>query len=216
MRRNRHAAIWLGCFALLCGGLAACGDDDGGGGGSSSSSGGTESGSTSGAKTIDPASMDSAKGEVTYCTGKDTSGAQKESVKLFNEEFGGQGLTAKLLEFPESADEQRNQFVQRQEAKSGECDIFYSDVVWTAEFASQNWLYDITPYTEKRKSEFIPATFDTVNYDGKTWGVPKQSDAGFLYYHTEQVTRCRPPGRTSTRRPRQATASSTRAPPTKV
>ena len=131
--------------------------------------------------------MDSAKGEVTYCTGKDTSGAQKESVKLFNEEFGGQGLTAKLLEFPESADEQRNQFVQRQEAKSGECDIFYSDVVWTAEFASQNWLYDVTPYAEKRKSEFIPATFDTVNYDGKTWGVPKQSDAGFLYYNTEQV-----------------------------
>jgi multiple sugar transport system substrate-binding protein len=77
--------------------------------------------------------------------------------------------------------------VQRQEAKSGECDIFYSDVVWTAEFASQKWLYDMTPYTDKRKSEFIPATYDTITYDNKTWGVPKQSDAAFLYYRTDQV-----------------------------
>jgi multiple sugar transport system substrate-binding protein len=185
VRRNRHVAIWLGCVALMGGLLSACGgDDDGGGGGSS---GGTSTGSTSGAKTIDPASMDGAKGEVTYCTGKDTSGAQKESVKQFNAKFKSQGLSAKLLEFPESADEQRNQFVQRQEAKSGECDIFYSDVIWTAEFASQNWLYDMTPYTESRKDEFIPATFDTVNYDGKTWGVPKQSDAAFIYYDTSAV-----------------------------
>jgi multiple sugar transport system substrate-binding protein len=185
VRRNRHVAIWLGCVALMGGLLGACGDDDDGGGGGSS--GGTSTGSTSGAKTIDPASMDGAKGEVTYCTGKDTSGAQKESVKQFNAKFKSQGLSAKLLEFPESADEQRNQFVQRQEAKSGECDIFYSDVIWTAEFASQNWLYDMTPYTESRKDEFIPATFDTVNYDGKTWGVPKQSDAAFIYYDTSAV-----------------------------
>jgi len=164
--------------------IGACGDDDGGGG---RSGGSQESGSTEGAKAIDPASMEGAKGEVTYCTGKDTSGAQKESVKLFNEENSSKGLSAKLLEFPESADEQRNQFVQRQEAKSGECDIFYADVVWTAEFASQDWLYDVTPYIEERKQEFIPATFDTATYDGKTWAVPKQSDAAFLYYRTDQV-----------------------------
>jgi len=174
--------MWLGCVVLMGGLVGACGDDEGGGG---SSSGTKETGATKGAKAIDPASMESAKGNVTYCTGKDTSGAQKESVKIFNEE--NPGLTAKLLEFPESADEQRNQFVQRQEAKSGECDIFYEDVVWTAEFASQKWLLDLTPYVKDRESEFIPATFETATYDGKTWAVPKQSDAGFLYYRTDQV-----------------------------
>ena len=184
MRSNRHVATWLGCVALMGGLVGACGDDDGGGGGGSGGGGG---GSSEGAKVIDPASMDGATGEVTYCTGKDTSGAQKESVKLFNKEFKSDGLSAKLLEFPESADEQRNQFVQRQEAKSGECDIFYADVIWTAEFASQNWLYDLTPYVEPRKSEFIPATFDTATYEGKTWAVPKQSDAAFIYYDTSAV-----------------------------
>jgi multiple sugar transport system substrate-binding protein len=175
--------MWLGCMALMGGFVTACGDDEGGG----TSGGNEETGSTEGAKAIDPASMEGAKGEVTYCTGKDTSGAQKESVKLFNEENKAAGLSARLLEFPESADEQRNQFVQRQEAKSGECDIFYADVVWTAEFASQDWLLDMTPYVESRKAEFIPATFDTATYDGKTWAVPKQSDAAFLYYRTDQV-----------------------------
>ena len=77
--------------------------------------------------------------------------------------------------------------MQRQEAKSGECDIFYADVIWTAEFASQKWLYDMTPYVESRKDEFIPATLDTVTYDGKIWGVPQQTDAAFLYYRTDQV-----------------------------
>src|SRR3712207_7188904 len=45
--------------------------------------------------------------------------------------FSGQGLKMTLTEFPESADEQRNQFIQRQRAKSADCDIFYSDVIWT-------------------------------------------------------------------------------------
>lgn len=180
---------------MLCAALAsavllgACGSDDeedaSGGGGAAPAT--EETGVTEGAKVIDPASMEGASGEVTYCTGKDTSGAQIQSVKDFNKEFESEGITAKILEFPESADEQRNQFIQRQRAKSGQCDIFYADVIWTAEFASQKWLYDLTPYAESRKDEFIPATFDTVNYDGKTFGVPKQTDAGFLYYRSDKV-----------------------------
>jgi multiple sugar transport system substrate-binding protein len=179
--------LYVLCMALACAFLVgACGsDDEGGGGGTPSSS--EETGVTEGAKKIDVASMDGAKGEVTYCTGKDTSGAQKKSVADFNKEFESQGLSAKLLEFPESADEQRNQFIQRQRAKSGECDIFYSDVIWTAEFASQKWLYDVTDYVNGRKDEFIPATFESVQYDGKTWGVPKQTDAALLYYRDDQV-----------------------------
>jgi multiple sugar transport system substrate-binding protein len=65
--------------------------------------------------------------------------------------------------------------------------VFSSDVIWTAEFASQKWLYDMTPYVESRKDEIIPATLETVTYDGKMWGMPQQTDAAFLYYRTDQV-----------------------------
>jgi multiple sugar transport system substrate-binding protein len=60
-------------------------------------------------------------------------------------------------------------------------------VIWTAEFASQKWIFDMTPYTQEREADLIPATLETVNYDGKTWGMPQQTDAGFLYYRTDQV-----------------------------
>ena len=176
--------LYLLCMALACGVLvAACGDDDDGGGGGGGT--GTESGSTEGSKAIDPASMDSAKGDVTFCLGKDTSGDKTAAIKTFNS--ANPDINADMLEFSTSADEQRTQFVQRQEAKSGECDVFYADVIWTAEFASQKWIYDMTPYVDQRKGDLIPATLDTVNYDGKTWGMPQQTDAAFLYYRTDQV-----------------------------
>jgi multiple sugar transport system substrate-binding protein len=186
--RKRFAVALLAALALF---VAACGgdDDSGGGGGGGGAAKQEETGVTKGvakAPTLDQAK--GAKGSVTYCTGKDTSGAQTESVKLFNAKFKSQGLSAKLLEFPTSADEQRNQFVQRQEAKSGECDIFFSDVIWTAEFAAQKWLLDMTDYVNSRKSEFIPSTLETIHFDNKYFGVPQASDAALMYYRTDKVS----------------------------
>jgi multiple sugar transport system substrate-binding protein len=177
----RSRFSWIAALAaIVCTlGLAACGGDDSGGGSGSST------GATKGAKALDAASMEGAKGNVTYCAGKDTSGDLIEGIKKFN--ALGNGITAKLLEFPESADEQRNQFIQRQRAKSGECDGFEADVIWTAEFANQKWLLDMSDYINSRKDEFIPSTLESVTYDGKIWGAPRVTDSGFLYYRTDQV-----------------------------
>ncbi|HET6550556.1 MAG TPA: ABC transporter substrate-binding protein [Solirubrobacter sp.] len=171
------------CVILASGLLVACGSDEGSSGGGGG--GGESTGTTKGAKVIDVNSMNGAKGDVTLCMGKDTSGDKTALVKQFNEE--NPGITAKLLEFSTSADEQRAQFVQRQKAKSGECDVFYSDVIWTAEFASQQWLYDMSPYLDSKKAELIPATLETVHFDDKYWGVPQQTDSAFLYYRTDQI-----------------------------
>jgi multiple sugar transport system substrate-binding protein len=170
------------CAALACGVLvAACGGDDNGGG---SSGGGSSSGS-SGVKAVDPASMNNAKGTVTYCSGKDTSGDLKETIAEFNK--ANPNLQVKLVEFPEDAQQQHDQFVQRQKAKSGDCDAFEEDVVWTAEFASQKWLMDMTKYIDTRKSDFIPSTLQTVTYNGTDYGAPRVSDSGMMYYRTDQV-----------------------------
>jgi multiple sugar transport system substrate-binding protein len=170
----------LACAALI----AACGGGDGGGGGDSGS-GSASTGATEGAKVIDPNAADGAKGDVTFCLGKDTSGDKTAALKAFNE--ANPDFNAKMLEFSTSADEQRTQFVQRQEAKSGECDVFYADVIWTAEFASQKWIYDMSPYVESRKADLIPATLETATFDGKVWAMPQQTDSAFLYYRTDQV-----------------------------
>jgi multiple sugar transport system substrate-binding protein len=181
----------LGAMFACCIVLAACGGDDNGGGGgggggaSTSASGGGVK--VEGAKVIDPKSMDNPpKGTVKYCQGKDTTGSAKALIKDFNAKFGAQGYKATLTEFPASADQQRTQFIQRQQAKSDDCDVFSSDVIWTAEFASQKWLYDMTPYINQAKEKYIAAPLETVHYADKFWGVPETSDAAFLFYRTDK------------------------------
>ena len=170
-------------FAAACGGSDSGGGGGGGGGGSTG-----EAVKVEGAKVIDPASMNNPpKGTIHFCTGKDTSGDAHQVVKDFNAKYKSQGYKVVLTEFPASADQQRAQFIQRQQAKSNDCDVFNSDVIWTAEFASQKWLYDMTPYVNQAKSKFIPAPLETVHYAGKYWGVPYASDAAFLFYRTDKV-----------------------------
>src|SRR6478752_5442621 len=182
--RRRIVLALLAATALF---VAACGSSNSSSGGSSSSSGGGGT-KVSGAKVIDPNSMNSPpKGTITYCQGKDTTGAGHAIVNDFNAKFGAQGWKAKLVEFPASADAQRAQFIQRQQAKSGDCDVFSSDVIWTAEFSSQKWLYDLTPYIDKARSKYIQAPIETATYDGKIWGAPESSDAAFIYYRTDKV-----------------------------
>jgi multiple sugar transport system substrate-binding protein len=187
--RKRLAAALVVALAML---VVACGSDDnkssGGGGGGGGAAKQEATGVTKGvAKAPTVAASKGAKGSVTFCLGKDTSGNQTAAVKDFNAKNSGAGLTAKLLEFPTSADEQRNQFVQRQEAKSGECDVFFSDVIWTAEFAAQKWLLDMTDTVNERKAEFIPSTLETIHFDNKYFGVPQASDAALMYYRTDKV-----------------------------
>jgi multiple sugar transport system substrate-binding protein len=182
MRGRTIAALCCTLGAALT--LGACGDDGGGG------SGGTSAGDAAAVKgkAIDVKSMDSPpKGTVTWCAGKDTTGGYKVEIDKFNKQFASAGYKARLVEFPASADEQRTQFVQRQEGKSSECDVFQSDVVWTAEFAGQNWLYDMTPYVKARASDIIPSTLETATYGGRIWAMPFLTNTTFLYYRTDQV-----------------------------
>jgi multiple sugar transport system substrate-binding protein len=178
----------LASVVLISGALvAACGSSNNGGS-SGGGSGGSSGGNISGAKVIDPASMNNPpKGTIHYCQGKDTNGSAHQLVQDFNKKYASQGYKVTLTEFPASADQQRAQFIQRQQAKSNDCDVFSSDVIWTAEFASQKWLYDMTPYINQAKSKFIGAPLETVHYGGKYWGVPETSDAAFLFYRTDQV-----------------------------
>ncbi len=166
--RRAPAIAALVCAAAI--GVAACG----GGGGGSTSSG-----------SVNPSSAQSAKGNVTWCIGKDTTGAFKQVVAMHNQ--ANPNVHASLIELPEDATQQLSQLTQRARAKSSQCDVLGLDVVWTAQFASQGWLKDLSDAVDKRRSEFVPSTLATANYQGKYWALPFNTNAGFLYYRTDQV-----------------------------
>src|SRR4051812_32480623 len=144
--------------------------------------GGDDSGGTPQAE---KATQAEGAGDVTWCNGKDTTGAFSTVVDKFNK--GNPKAHAKLIELPTSADDQRRLQVQRLRAKSSECDLLGMDVIWTAEYAAQGWLKDVSDYISKNGDKFIKSTVDTTEYNGKNWAVPFNSNAGFIYYRTDQV-----------------------------
>lgn len=170
--------------ALLCGAIAAgalaiagCGGDD------ETSSRSNDAATKTG---LTLAGAEKATGTVTFCGPKDISGINASGIKRFNKAFAAQGLKAQQLEFA-AGDDQRVQFIQRQQAKSSECDIFDASDEWIAEFASQGWIEDLTAYVDSRKDEFLLTTLNAGNYEGRQWGVPLAVDSGLIYYRTDQV-----------------------------
>lgn len=161
------SAVVTGALVL---GAAACGGSSG------------KSKTSSGAPTVSKAVP---QGNVTWCIGKDTSGAYTLVLDAFNKKYPQ--AKVKLLELPESADDQRVQLVQRLRAKSSECDVLGMDVIWTAEFASQKWLYDMSGWLSKRASRFIPSTVETTKFQGKYWAAPFDANAALMFYRTDQV-----------------------------
>jgi multiple sugar transport system substrate-binding protein len=176
MRFPTSVLATLGAAALF----AACGGDDEGGGGGQPAA---DQGPRIEAKAVDPNSANNASGEVTYCIGGSLDG-HRQVIRDFNRESN---VTARLIALPESADEQRQQQIQRLRAKSKDCDVVAMDVIWTAEYASQGWLLDMTPAINQRRAEFIPSTLASATYQDRVWGAPVNSNAGFLYYRTDEV-----------------------------
>ena len=168
MRHRFHLFALLALVLLL---VASCGGGDEGG--------------AEGAEEVAPTATEGAQGEVAWCIGKDTSGAFKEMIDLYKQE--NPDVTVQLIELPEDAVQQRTQQVQRLRAESPECDILGMDVIWTAEYAAQGWLTDLTSAVEERKDEFIPSTVETAKYEDKYWAIPFNTNAGFLYFRSDQV-----------------------------
>jgi multiple sugar transport system substrate-binding protein len=155
--------------------VAGCGDDDDDSGDGGGGAGGD-------AKAVTQAK---ASGDVTWCIGKDTTGAFSTVVDNFNK--ANPDANARLLQLPTAADEQRRLQIQRLRAESAECDVLGMDVIWTAEYAAQGWLLDLTEALTEREGEFIPSTVETTEYDGKNWAIPFNTNAGFIYWRTDQA-----------------------------
>ena len=168
MRKTPRFLAALVATAMLA--IAGCGDDDDDGGG---------------APDAEKATQAKASGDVTWCIGKDTTGAFSTVVDNFNK--ANPKANVKLLELPTDAVEQRRLQIQRLRAESPECDVLGTDVIWTAEYASQNWLLDVSDYISQNGDKFIESTVDTTEFEGKNWAVPFNSNAGFIYYRTDQV-----------------------------
>jgi len=127
-------------------------------------------------------------GTVRYCGMDDGSGTVRRSVSDYHRRFAGARVA--LVESPRDADDGRpDPDLRRLAGGSGECDVISLDVIHMAELASKDLLYEMTPYLQAhdRGDGFNAQMMETVRYEGKLWGVPKQLDVGVLYYRADRV-----------------------------
>ena len=76
------------------------------------------------------------------------------------------------------------------------------DVIWTAEYAAQGWLKDVSDYISQNGDKFIKSTVDTTELRGQELGRPVQLQRGLhLLPHRPGRARRRRTGSRSTRRP---------------
>jgi multiple sugar transport system substrate-binding protein len=155
-------------LALLA---TACGSGDDG----SSSGGGGNAGALEG------------RGPITLAGGKDTSGNLQNQLNAWNSSHPNEKV--ELKELPADADAQRQQMVQNATAKSDAYSVLVMDVVWTSEFAANQWISEIPQDKVPDLGKLIPATVETAKYRDKLYGVPVTSDGGLLYYRKDLLTK---------------------------
>lgn len=131
-----------------------------------------------------PASSDDGIGPITFASGKDLTGAMPQLIEMWNEENPDQEVT--FLELSASPDDQRTSFVQDFQAKSGNYDVVWGDVVWTSEFAAYGWLEELDP-ASVAGPDILPAAVESATYDGKVWAAPFMTNAGLLYYRSDLI-----------------------------
>jgi multiple sugar transport system substrate-binding protein len=167
--RALRGTVVLAAAALLA---AACGEDT-----PSNSGGGGGGGGGGGA-----APALEGRGEITFATGKDTSGNMQKLVDKWNTDHANEKV--RIVELPESADGQRQQMVQNAQVKSDSFTILNLDVVWTGEFAANKWVVEL-PANDLELDKFLEPAVATAKYRDKLYAMPTYSDGGMLYYRKD-------------------------------
>jgi multiple sugar transport system substrate-binding protein len=154
------AAVSAASVAML---VAACG---------SSSGGGSSSGS-------------SARGPITFVTGKDNSGLMPYIASTWNAAHPTEKVTIKQQS--DQADQQLSDLEQHFQAKDPGYDVVTTDVVWSAEFAAKGWIIPLTGKYVLDTANLLPATVKAATYAGVLYAAPYASDGGLLYYRKDLV-----------------------------
>src|ERR1700744_288068 len=121
-------------------------------------------------------------GPITLAVGKDNASWLQGVITGWNKQYPGQKVTLLLL--PEASNDQLAQLVANLQAKSDEYDVIDTDVIWTAEFASNGWIIPL-PQSQFPLGEFLKPAVDTAMYQGRLYAVPDYSNADVLYYRKD-------------------------------
>jgi multiple sugar transport system substrate-binding protein len=124
--------------------------------------------------------------EIVFSFAPDDSGSQDNLIAAFNQAHEGR-IRVVWREMPRETDAYRQQLESDFLVESAEIDVIGADVIWTAPFAYNNWIRDLSGrfYNEYNVADFLDASMDSTAFRNRLWAVPWFSDAGMLYYRRD-------------------------------
>ncbi len=166
---TRRTGAALCAIALSATALTACSDDAG-----SSNAGGSDA-QASGAD----------RGPITFAMGRNDTDKITPIIEAWNKEHPDEKVT--LKELAGEADDQRDTLVQSLQAGNSDYDVMALDVVWTADFAANQWLEPLEGDFAVDTSKLLQATVDSATYNGKLYALPQNTNGQLLFRNVDKV-----------------------------
>jgi len=126
--------------------------------------------------------------EIVFASGSDDTGTVQRLVDAFNESNRG-AIHVTWRQMGRESDAHRRQLVKELSSRAGGIDLIASDVIWTAEFAKNRSVEDLTRrfYRAYNRDSFLAPALGSATYRLRIWGVPWYTDAGLLFYRKDKL-----------------------------
>lgn len=125
------------------------------------------------------------RGPITFAMGRNDTDKIVPIIEKWNAEHPDEQVT--LNELAGEADDQRDTLVQSLQAGNSDYDVMALDVVWTADFAANQWLEPLEGDYEVDTSGLLDATVESATYNGKLYALPQNTNGQLLFRNTELV-----------------------------
>lgn len=84
-------------------------------------------------------------------------------------------------------DEQYPEIIKSVNLKNAKFDVFSLDLIWTAEFVKNNYLYDLSKEIKPLANDIPEALLDAFTVDNNIYGMPFLVDYQIFFYNTEMI-----------------------------
>ena len=128
---------------------------------------------------------DEGRGPITFAMGKNDTDKITPIIEKWNAQNPDEQVT--LRELAGEADAQRETLVQSLQAGNSDYDVMALDVVWTADFAANQWLAPLTGDLEVDTSDLLQSTVNSATYNGTLYALPQNTNGQLLFRNTELI-----------------------------
>jgi len=133
-----------------------------------------------------PAAAQDGATQIVFASGPDETGTVRRIVESFNAEHAGR-IQVSWREMDRDNNTHHDQLVAAFTAEAAAPHVIASDVIWTAEFAHNGWVEDLTKrfYGAHDRATFLAPALESATHRLRIWGVPWYTDIGVLFYRKD-------------------------------